>query len=497
MLIGSARVFLGGHKSSFNRVRFLGLRLLTDNNKVAVAMSGGIDSSVAAMLLKDMGYDCVGVFMKNWDSAEEAYNPHNESRQPNQAQYSKLKSNKLCSYSEDKRDMLEVCTRLGIPSLEVDFVKEYWNEVFIPFIESYKTGIETPNPDVFCNRFVKFRHFKRYAQEELGASIVATGHYCRTMPRRRGSGEIAAPQLLRGIDFNKDQSYFLSMTMGSDLSNVLFPLGSYRKSDVRALAHQRLKGLHVIDKAESMGICFIGKRPMHHFLGEYIDLTSGRFVDLDTGEILGSHNGLEYYTIGQNARIGGRNRKYYVVGKTAGFAQNYPSKVENKPLEAPLRDVENSDVFVVDHADHPALYRDVIHIPLSDVNWIRGHAPPALLETLVDHASPSNAADDMVQHLSGPPTHLTHDASVDTSTQRGVAAAVVFQCEAQCRYGQPPVSCSIQLLPYDSSYSAHTYRDELVMKITLHKRQKAVTPGQIIAFYDNDECLGGAVIGRS
>jgi tRNA U34 2-thiouridine synthase MnmA/TrmU len=181
-------------------------------------------------------------------------------------------------------------------------VKEYWNDVFVPFIEAYKTGIATPNPDVFCNRFVKFQHFRRYVADHLGISTIATGHYCRLERERRSSEEAPeeAPgyttgtttsisgadqgeqsmhggvRLLRGADPLKDQSYFLCLTQGSSLRDVLFPVGQLEKSVVKELAAERLRGLRVLRKRESMGICFIGKRPMQGFLGQYLDLTPGR-----------------------------------------------------------------------------------------------------------------------------------------------------------------------------------------------------------------------------
>ena len=170
-------------------------KMTTDRSKIkiAVAMSGGIDSSAVAMILKDQGYDCIGVFMKNWDTDDE------EGRE-------------TCPLDQDRNDMLEVCDRLQIPSTEVEFVKEYWNDVFIPFLKSYESGIETPNPDVRCNRFIKFDKFREYAFNKLKVDYIATGHYVRT----RLNNETNKVELLTGIDHLKDQSYFLSMTQVSE-----------------------------------------------------------------------------------------------------------------------------------------------------------------------------------------------------------------------------------------------------------------------------------------
>jgi tRNA-specific 2-thiouridylase len=165
-------------------------------------MSGGIDSSAAALLLKEQGYDCIGVYMKNWDASDEA-------------------GMETCPYSADLQDMQEVCQRLDIPHVQVDFCKEYWNEVFEPFLDSYRTGLETPNPDVYCNRQVKFNHLRAYALDRLGADYLATGHYARLTTETVADG-CSKPVLLRGIDESKDQSYFLSMTKVSlSLSLIL------------------------------------------------------------------------------------------------------------------------------------------------------------------------------------------------------------------------------------------------------------------------------------
>ena len=263
--------------------------------RVAVAMSGGIDSAVAAMLLKDKGYDCIGVFMRNWDKADD------ESEQ--------------CTIEEDRIHMRQICNRLGIPDYEVSFVKEYWSKVFTPFINTCQGGIATPNPDVYCNRLVKFQDFQNHIREKFGIEYFATGHYARLVnspfEQLHGSNQAMkattmTPRLLRGIDEIKDQSYFLALTQvfcdeislsqwkicfigimmllcnyvipqGENLKNVLFPLGNYHKSEIREMAKSRFSDLKVLTKRESTGICFIGKRCFPDFMQQYITFTPGRY----------------------------------------------------------------------------------------------------------------------------------------------------------------------------------------------------------------------------
>ncbi|KAJ1439820.1 tRNA-specific 2-thiouridylase [Ochromonadaceae sp. CCMP2298] len=442
--------------------------LANGRGRVAVAMSGGIDSAVTAVLLQEAGYDCVGVFMKNWDDADESA------------------SGSKCDSSEDLKDMQEVCQRLGIPAYNVDFMKEYWNDVFVPFIDAYKTGISTPNPDVFCNRFVKFQHFRRYVADHLGISTIATGHYCR-LDRERGSSEEAPGcaagarnsidgaaqgeqstrgevRLLRGVDPLKDQSYFLCLTQGNSLRDVLFPVGHLQKSAVKALAAERLRGLRVLQKKESMGICFIGKRPMHGFLAEYLDMTPGRYIDLDDGQVLGQHRGRESLTLGQKARISGCSTKYFIAAKSL------PENSQRVFPAIAVADAQDGDVFVVRDAEHPALFRASISLPLSSVNWIAGSPPEQLLSTV---------------------------GAV------GASGAAVFRCECKCRYAQKPVGCSLHMVatPLSSSETersprglSSTLNHTLVVTVTFDEPQRAVTPGQILALYDGDVCLGGAVI---
>ena len=338
---------------------------------ICVAMSGGIDSSVAAMLLQERFPQdkVVGVFMTNWNSSDEV-------------------GKQTCSISRDREDMRNVCTRLGIEALDVDFTSAYWNEVFVPFLESYQSGVETPNPDVMCNRFIKFSVFKRFAFEKLGATTIATGHYAQLVhdplpddvsnnvsgtadsemvDRGTGSGR-GIPRLLKGVDPIKDQSYFLSMTPGHMFNDVLFPLGGYFKHQVRDLAMQspRLQGLSILTKPESMGVCFIGKRSMPEFLSNYIPLTSGRFVDIDTGREVGRHEGKEALTVGQGARIGGCRDKYFIVhGGSLGGVRGDPG-----------------DVLVARGTHHPALFSTFLVVQSDDFSWVSGGLPVSLQRKL-------------------------------------------------------------------------------------------------------------------
>jgi len=229
-------------------------------------MSGGIDSSVSAAILKDQGLNVVGVFMKNWDTGDEVGGNLG-----------------ACSSARDYEDAQDVCKRLQIPLIEAEFIKDYWNNVFMPFVDEYQNGLSTPNPDVQCNRYIKFKRFKEFVKTTLEIDTIATGHYVQTL-LDTNSGELTGSlKLLRGKDESKDQSYFLAMTPGTCLQNVLFPVGAMLKSEVRVLAEQRFRGLRVLSKRESMGLCFIGKRRSFvEFINEYISLTPGNFVDMDS-----------------------------------------------------------------------------------------------------------------------------------------------------------------------------------------------------------------------
>jgi tRNA-uridine 2-sulfurtransferase len=249
---------------------------------VVVGMSGGVDSSVAALLLKKQGYRVIGLFMKNWE--EDGF----------------------CQAQTDYEDMIEVCSQLEIPYYAVNFSKEYWDEVFAKCLLEYKAGY-TPNPDILCNREIKFKLFLKKALQ-LGADYLATGHYCRKIFY---SGDW---MLGRGEDMDKDQSYFLYTIKSSILSRVLFPIGCMQKQKVRELASKM--GLATAEKRDSTGICFIGKRNFKEFLSRYLPREPGDFVT-SSGQVVGKHDGIAYYTIGQRKglKLGGAGEAWYVVAK--------------------------------------------------------------------------------------------------------------------------------------------------------------------------------------
>lgn len=260
--------------------------------KVVVGMSGGVDSSVAAILLKKQGYEVIGLFMRNWDSSlnnDYLGNPN--------------LNNNICPQEQDYNDALEVCKKLDIPLHRVDFVKEYWDNVFTYFLNELKCG-RTPNPDIMCNKYIKFDSFIKEAKK-LGADYIATGHYAR----------IKEGELLRGVDDNKDQTYFLSQLSKKQLENVLFPIGDIEKPEVRKIALEY--DLITAKKKDSTGICFIGERNFKEFLKNYLPSKPGKVVDIETNKVVGEHQGLMYYTIGQRKglNIGGNTDKMFVVGK--------------------------------------------------------------------------------------------------------------------------------------------------------------------------------------
>ncbi len=257
--------------------------------RVVVGMSGGVDSAVAAYLLKQQGYDVVGLFMKNWDS-----NINNDKEGITDG---------VCPQELDYRDAKSVCDELCIPLYRVDFIKEYWDDVFKYFLTELENG-RTPNPDIMCNKYIKFDLFKKEAKK-LGADKIATGHYAR----------MEDGKLLRGVDSNKDQTYFLSQVSKSQLEDVLFPIGHLLKSEVRKIAKEN--NIPVYDKKDSTGICFIGERHYQEFIANYLKGKSGDIIDVETGKVVGTHKGLMNYTIGQRRNVGlsGDEKRHYVCGK--------------------------------------------------------------------------------------------------------------------------------------------------------------------------------------
>ncbi len=342
---------------------------------VVVGMSGGVDSSVTALLLKEQGYKVIGLFMRNWEEDEE------------------------CPAAQDYEDVVAVCHQLDIPHYSVNFSKEYWNEVFLHCLQEYAAGF-TPNPDILCNREIKFKVFLQRALA-LGGDYLATGHYCRRL-ERGGQWHLG-----RGLDPEKDQSYFLYTLKSSILKRVLFPLGELHKTEVRALAERY--GLETARKKDSTGICFIGKRDFKSFLSRYLAPEPGNFETL-SGRVVGRHEGIAFYTIGQRKglHIGGEGEAWFVVGKD------------------PAR-----QVVYIEQGDHPALYAE--GLMAMEGSWIGG------------------------------------------------VPTFPLRCQAKIRYRAQDVACTL-------------YEERGGLKVIFDEPQKAVTPRQSIVFYQNELCLGGAMI---
>ena len=293
------------------------------NEKIMVGMSGGVDSSVAALLLLEQGYRIEGLFMKNWEEDDDA---------------------DYCAAAADLADAQAVCDKLGIVLHSVNFASEYWDRVFQHFLHEYSAG-RTPNPDILCNREIKFHAFLDHALT-LGADRIATGHYART--------EVAEghTRLLRGIDGNKDQSYFLYALSERQLEHALFPVGELPKNEVREIA--RKHGLATHDKKDSTGICFIGERRFDTFLQRYLPAKAG-IIQSDTGEPLGKHNGLMYYTIGQRKGLG------------IGGLQN----ADESPWYVVDKDLDGNILIVAQGQDHPRLYHNTLET--CQIHWINGN----------------------------------------------------------------------------------------------------------------------------
>ena len=297
-------------------------------HRVVVGMSGGVDSSVAAWLLKHQGFDVVGVFMKNWEDDD---------------------TDEYCTSREDLVDAASVADVLGIELEAVNFAAEYRERVFAHFLREYEAG-RTPNPDVLCNSEIKFRAFLDYALR-LGADAIATGHYARV---QRAAGDPARVELLKAVDATKDQSYFLHRLTQEQLAPVMFPLGAMHKRDVRRIAREQ--GMPTWAKKDSTGICFIGERPFRDFLARYLPRTPGS-VETPEGRAIGRHDGLAYYTLGQRQGLGiggtreGTDEPWFVAGKD--FARNA--------------------LVAVQGHDHPLLYRR--EVDAIEMHWIGGAAP--------------------------------------------------------------------------------------------------------------------------
>jgi len=294
--------------------------------RVIVGMSGGVDSSVAALLLLEQGFAVEGLFMKNWDEDD---------------------GTEYCTARADLADAQAVCDRIGITLHTANFAAEYWDRVFEHFLEEYRAG-RTPNPDILCNKEIKFKAFLDYALV-LGADYIATGHYARI---RRGAG---GTELLKGLDPNKDQSYFLHAVGSAQFAKTLFPVGELLKPQVRAIAQRHQLATHA--KKDSTGICFIGERRFKDFLQQYLPAQPGIIETID-GRNIGEHHGLMYHTIGQRQGLGiggihgGGTEPWYVVDK----------------------DLQRNVLIVAQGTDHPSLFKNAL--ALSEIHWIT--ATPSL-----------------------------------------------------------------------------------------------------------------------
>jgi tRNA-specific 2-thiouridylase len=294
------------------------------HTRVIVGMSGGVDSSVAAWLLKDQGYQVEGLFMKNWDEDD---------------------GTEYCTAKEDLADAQQVCDTLGIKLHQANFAAEYWDNVFEHFLHEYKAG-RTPNPDILCNREIKFKAFLEYAKV-LGADLIATGHYVR---RGELNGEAV---LLKGLDTNKDQSYFLHAVGSDEIGMTLFPVGELEKPEVRKIAEAN--NLVTATKKDSTGICFIGERRFKDFLQQYLPAQPGR-IETPEGDDIGEHSGLMYHTLGQRQ------------GLRIGGLKNYP----DAPWFVGGKDLDRNVLIAVQGKNHPLLFTD--WLTTTEVFWV--NQPP-------------------------------------------------------------------------------------------------------------------------
>ncbi len=440
---GGARVPVTAAESrsgAVGRGRIAPMPRIATNGLTIVALSGGVDSAVAALLLRDAGHDVQCLHMTNWE--DDGY----------------------CDSARDFQDARRVCALLGLPLHRVNFAGEYRNQVFAHFLDEHRKG-RTPNPDVLCNREIKFGVMRRYAAR-LGATAIATGHYARighvastassdgpsaTSSRAAGaapstasgtgsraapgaapsaaslapslapSDTAAPPLLLKARDASKDQSYFLHAVDPEDLRDVLFPLGDLLKSEVREKA--RAAGLPVAEKKDSTGICFIGERPFAEFLSTYLPPSPGVIRD-DAGRERGRHDGLAYYTLGQ--------RHGLHIGGVADAGE--------EPWYVAHKDAERNELIVVQGHDHALLHED--WLAASDVRWI-----------------------------GAPPDAWTSDKPL--------------RCTAKIRYRQPDQACTV------------VRTGEQTLDVSFDQLQRTPTPGQYVVLYDGDRCLGGATIERS
>ena len=300
--------------------------------KVMIGLSGGVDSAVAAYLLKKQGYEVVGGFMRNWDAIANGDFLGNPTL-----------NDSCCPQEKDYEDAKEVAKKLGIELLRIDFIKEYWDYVFSYFLEEYNKG-RTPNPDIFCNKYIKFDAFLKFAKSQ-GCDFIATGHYAKRVDKENGVVE-----LHKAYDLNKDQTYFLSQINNDQIASCLFPLGDIDKPKVREIAKEL--NLNVADKKDSTGVCFIGERNFKEFLKNYIPANKGKIIDINSNEVVGEHDGVMYYTIGQRKGLG--------IGGISGR--------EPRSWFVCYKDVKNNILYVADEKEDEHLFSD--RAIIKNINWL-------------------------------------------------------------------------------------------------------------------------------
>ena len=340
----------------------------TSTSRVVIGMSGGVDSSVAALLLKRAGHQVTGLFMKNWEDDDD---------------------DEYCSTREDLVDAAAAADVIGIDFEAVNFAAEYKDRVFADFLREYGAG-RTPNPDVLCNAEIKFKAFLDHAVN-LGAEKIATGHYAGVREVRSAGPGAAMPsrfELLRAADPTKDQSYFLHRLNQAQLSRVLFPLSDRKKIDVRRIAAEAGLGNHA--KKDSTGICFIGERPFREFLNRYLPKQPGAMLD-ENGNIIGEHIGLMFYTIGQRKGIG-------VGGKKTGSGE---------PWFVAQKDIAANTITVVQGHEHPLLQARALHA--ADASWVAGAAPAVNVDTQPYGAKTRYRQSDSAAHLAAAANGIERD----------------------------------------------------------------------------------------
>ncbi len=383
--------------------------------RVVVGLSGGVDSAVSAHLLKQQGFEVIGIFMKNWEEDDD---------------------DEYCSSNIDFVDAAAVADVLGIEIEHVNFAAEYKDRVFAEFLREYRAG-RTPNPDVLCNAEIKFKAFLDHALR-LGADHIATGHYARV----RLNPATGLYELLKGLDATKDQSYFLHRLNQAQLSKTLFPLGELRKTEVRRIAAEI--GLPNARKKDSTGICFIGERPFREFLNRYIAKEPGP-IKSDRGRVLGQHQGLSFYTLGQRQGLGIGGVKERGAQRGGG---------DHAPWFVARKDMAHNTLWVVQGHDHPWLSSS--SLVADDASWIAGTAPAGGNDAL--------------------------------------------RLAAKTRYRQLDAVCTLRGADgiVDVSAGSGTKRDDSgTFGLHFSAPQWAVTPGQSAVLYDGEVCLGGGVIAQA